>query len=91
MLRPVLVYYHLFLTLLVQCMFVLVREWLCAFTILGDMELPIDELMSTGVYQGLCICVRKSHNSPTKKSYSGYTVFPCVAIPFSPRKLIPHL
>jgi hypothetical protein len=51
MLRLVLVYYHVFLTLLVQCTFVLVREWPCTFTILGDIKLRIDELMSTIAYR----------------------------------------
>jgi|AntAceMinimDraft_5_1070358.scaffolds.fasta_scaffold238365_1 hypothetical protein len=37
-------------------MFVLVREWLCTFTILDDTELRIGELMSTKAYR-LCMQV----------------------------------
>jgi hypothetical protein len=39
-------------------------------------------------HQGFYIHVRTSYNSPTKKSYAGYTVFPGITLP--PRKLIPH-
>jgi hypothetical protein len=34
--------------------------------------------------KALHIRVGKSYNSPIKESYSGYTVFPGIAIPFPP-------
>jgi hypothetical protein len=33
--------------------------------------------------KALYVRVRRSYNSPVKKSYSGYTVLPGIAIPFS--------